>query len=346
MLGTASENTIIPGTFNVLQNAYFAGCNFNNTVTLVQGIFSETNTFNVMIGYNTYNNYVNAGTKNVSLGCYAGGYSYTTAANSNVCIGYGAGQNMTTGTANTYVGYGAGGGSTSTGNNNTCFGNQAGYSLTNGVQNSCFGLLAGYALTSGQQNCLIGGGAGQNINTGQYNVCIGNGTGNGITNGTYNVAIGKGACASTNGSYNTAIGSGAYASGNYTNSTAIGYNANVTANYQIVLGTANEYVYHPGVTQLGALGQTFYSSRSFVFACTSSSTNNPNFTATFGVTYPDASKLVVNITINNNGNYPDCFIACIRSVSTTSVTFNLLRVDVNGGWGATPLAYITVTQVV
>jgi len=334
VLGTANETTLIPGAAQVTGNAQFTTALVTSTLTCLQGISTETNYYNVMIGYNTFNNYATAGTKNVSVGYNAGGYSYTTAANSNICLGYGAGQNMTTGSANSYIGYQAGGGSTSTGNNNSCFGNQAGYSLTSGVQNNCFGLLAGYALTSGLQNCLMGGQAGQNITTGGYNVGIGNLTLNGITNGNYS----------------TAIGNGAFNSGNYSNSTAIGYNANVTANNQVVLGTASETVYHPGKTQNGALGNSIQSIRAITWPVGASPTYNyKNIMADFGVTYPDASKLIINITINfaysNPTAYPDCYYPMILAVTTTQVQFRVFRTDTNAGWGATPTAYITIYQM-
>jgi hypothetical protein len=199
--------------------------------------------------------------------------------------------------------------------------------------------------TTGNFNLAIGYNALQGLTTSNNNVAIGNTTLNTLTTGANNTYIGGDAGTSniTTGSKNTAIGQNA-GNHNFSNTTCIGYDSVATAANQIVLGTSAETTIIKGDTTLGSLGSQFKSVHAFLYTTGSSGSNNQFVSIPFGRTYPDASKLLVNVTINNAGGYSDIFVASLQSVSTTAAGVRVYRVDSNGGWGANNVASVIVFQ--
>ncbi len=133
----------------------------NLSVGLINGC-----SFRLDASLNTY-----AGTTSAAFGV-SGAYQ-------NTVYGYGAGQNITSGSNNVCIGYRAGysdpyNSGPLTGNNNICVGTDSGYSLIGGVNNLLFGHNAGYHLNSQNQNICIGAYAGSSSTlVGNNNVIIG-----------------------------------------------------------------------------------------------------------------------------------------------------------------------------
>ncbi len=151
------------------------------------------------------------------------------------------------------------------GNGNFKLGQYSLSSITTGAQNTAVGQNVLGLCTSGRENTGIGLEALLNCTTGNYNIAVGLHALQECITGSSNVAVGYGALQLDTGDNNTAIGSasgafnrsgsnntfiGNYTQNNYNDnysySTALGAQATLTDNHQVVLGTADEYVYIPG----------------------------------------------------------------------------------------------------
>ena len=154
----------------------------------------------------------------------------------------------------------------------------------------------------------------------------------------------------TTGAFNTALGYGALSTGNFTQSTAIGANSSCTASNQIVLGTASETVKHPGAATFGGAvtfgsGNPILSIYSFIVFLGTNASSTGSYTATYGRSYPDNTKLIFKITISNNNNGVATFVSTVKQITTTQIGFNVIRIDGVTGWTGNPSAHITVTQI-
>ena len=116
----------------------------------------------------------------------------------NTGLGYGAGQNVTTGTNNTYIGSIVASNNTSTGDTNTGVGQSALFDITSGANNTALGATALGNLTTGNNNAAVGSGAmdGSSSNPSQ-STAVGINAGNTITSGTNNLILGYNAQPST-----------------------------------------------------------------------------------------------------------------------------------------------------
>jgi hypothetical protein len=120
------------------------------------------------------------GGSNIFIGIMAGYGNYQSVPSTwgtyNVCIGYSAGQTLTSGNANVFIGQLAAGvasGSEITGICNTSLGYMSGHYLTSGNYNTFVGQLSGAQNTTGINNVYLGNNAGAG-NNGSANVFIGN----------------------------------------------------------------------------------------------------------------------------------------------------------------------------
>ena len=186
----------------------------NNTVggTNAGDSFTGTDaTDNTLIGYDAGTGITTAD-QNTIIGSGAGSVNN---GNSNVYIGYRAGQGSTYNPGSCYnnvcIGHDAG--KTYTGVDSVVIGRQAGKDMTTGEKNTVVGASAAQSLTTGEWSVIIGYEAGNAVETGSNNTLIGYQSGKVITSGTGNVCIGKGAggYASpsgdiTTGSYNVVLG--------------------------------------------------------------------------------------------------------------------------------------------
>lgn len=162
--------------------------------------------------------------------------------------------------------------------NNTWLGtnalnNYAALTVTGGtVSNVTENTAVGYnALQSAQttggfdsiRNTAVGTDALSSATSGRFNTATGAGALSGLIHGSGNTSIGKNAGSLQQyGDNNTFIGNGTnvnIATNIYSSSTALGYNARITGNNQVVLGTASETVFVPGVLVVG--GQQVTSDR-------------------------------------------------------------------------------------
>jgi uncharacterized delta-60 repeat protein len=120
-------------------------------------------------------------------------------------IGYGAGEDITTGYDNTFIGNQAGG-NNDTGYVNTFVGAQAGALNTTGIFNTFVGRAAGQFNITGEKNTYIGTLAGQ-VSTGNYNTFLGSNAGALNTSAGNNTFIGTEAGSdNTLGTQNTFVG--------------------------------------------------------------------------------------------------------------------------------------------
>jgi len=200
-----------------------------------------------------------------------------------IALGVGAMPNMTVGLSS----------------NNTAVGGYAGNLITTGRYCTIVGAyaLANFVGTASSTanitaigynalNKLTGSG------TGNYNTACGAQTGQNVTTGLYSTFLGYLAGNNaTTGSNNTFLGMQAdfASSTQYTQSTALGYNAKITASNQIMMGTATETVYVPGLLDV---------SSQYIAACGSySSSTTLTISAPFYEFYPVAPTSAMVITI-------------------------------------------------
>lgn len=115
--------------------------------------------------------------------------------NTNVIIGLGAGNALTTGDRETFLGNDAGRNNT-TGQWNTAVGYASMYDNTTGGENSALGLYALQHNIGGNYNTAVGSKSGR-FNTGLNNTFIGAGAGANISSGNGNTIIGRGAATLT-----------------------------------------------------------------------------------------------------------------------------------------------------
>ena len=194
----------------------------------------------------------------------------------NTCVGYLAGQSISTGVGNSAIGKSAMAGNfnTLTGSYNHADGRQAGYKLTGAATSNTFaGDSAGFAVTTGSnnvavgQNCLAGGATGTmnyctvvgsgacNVNTASDIVAVGYNALKFNTTGVNGTAIGTNALGSNVvGPRQTAVGHGSLSASAPTalngDNTAVGYNAgsiNTTGTQNTYLGSG------AGASGLGTL---------------------------------------------------------------------------------------------
>lgn len=101
-----------------------------------------------------------------------------------------------------------------------------------------------------------------------------------------------------------------------------------------------------GTAKVGANGSTIASTRSFRATLGSGATGVNVFTISYGVTYPDATKLVVIVTPFNDTGAGDTFTCTLQTVGTSACVFNIWRTDVSGGgWGNPLKAHVVITQL-
>tara|TARA_B100000575_G_scaffold293055_1_gene303249 strand:+ start:1023 stop:4283 length:3261 start_codon:yes stop_codon:yes gene_type:complete len=145
----------------------------------------------------------NSGDENIGIGAFA--LNKVTSGAENVVIGSGAGNALTSATRNTILGFEAGKFLTSSGSN-VMIGARAGINST-AAGNTFVGTYAGNKNTSGNENTSIGYWAGYNLTTGTGNTIMGYQAGYSHTTGHSNVLIGENCGYNhTTPSYNTFIG--------------------------------------------------------------------------------------------------------------------------------------------
>ena len=152
------------------------------------------------------------------------------------------------GSNNVLMGLNAGSTSVS-GSGETAIGASSLHAITSGSNNTAIGALALNGDTTGQNNTGIGYNSLSANVDGSRNVALGQGALKDTVSAWYNIGIGDGSgTGNTSGQRNIYIGATAGASGDGLNqSVALGYGALVTASNQIVLGTATEKAYLPGI---------------------------------------------------------------------------------------------------
>lgn len=219
----------------------------NNTIIGTNaGRYSQTSSFNTLIGYETGRGVSslikNNGDFNTMIGYQAG--QENTEGYRNLYMGYLAGQKNRTGNKNIFMGPNAGlnsnvsksifigaaesntggVGINTTGTLNVLIGPETGVAVTSGSKNVMLGSYTGQKLTTASSTVLIGADAGQNLTTGDKNVLVGPGTGNQITTGTNNIMLGDraGNEATTTASENILIGTLAGSKTEINNSINIG----------------------------------------------------------------------------------------------------------------------------
>jgi hypothetical protein len=125
-------------------------------------------------------------------------------------------------------------------------------------------------------------------------------------------------------------------------SAAVTFTGNNTTTYN------NSKTQFNNVVQLGPLGAGILSIRPFISNIGQLGGMSRMFTCGWNLTYPDASKLVVNITISSNSTnrYSDCFSTTIQNITATGMDFVVQRTDnYSAGSYAPLLAHIIVYQL-
>ena len=179
---------------------------------------------NIAIGSNALQA-EDTGTQSIAIGPSALTTQNNDTDSNNICIGYEAGELITTGRWNHFIGTQAGddfdtehsnlgigyralGGSIAGGEYNVAIGNSVLDALTSGDSNTAVGYYAASSLTSGTQNVSVGETAmGGGTTTGASNICVGASSGYDMTSGANNVFVGHQAgFESTTGSNNVGVG--------------------------------------------------------------------------------------------------------------------------------------------
>ena len=199
---------------------------YNTGVGANTGVYQMGN-YNTSIGY--FSNYGvsgnSSGDYNTTMGYYSGAFNR---GENNTFLGAIAGRYCSTGQRNTVVGSQAMDNNTMTGNNNTCIGFTAGQDLTTQADTTIVGSYAGSNLTTGEGQVIIGNGAMQNATTASGNTAIGKHALRNCTTGGSNIAIGYGAAegGTVSGTHNVVIGDAAgYNLSGGSNNILIGQNA-------------------------------------------------------------------------------------------------------------------------
>ncbi|HTD24372.1 MAG TPA: H-type lectin domain-containing protein [Terriglobales bacterium] len=255
----------------------------------------------------------------------------------NTFVGLAAGNLSLTGALNTVVGNGALSHETS-GDSNTAIGVNALYTNTIGVGNTSTGVSALNSNTQGGFNTAIGMAALFSNTAGNYNVAIGRDAG----------YTGTPANANTTGSQNTFVGysAGPGTSTQLTNATAIGSNAKVSSSNSLVLGdgTVNVGVGTPtpgakldvsGTVRVGnatTTGTTIGAIQAGTATLGTSLTQEAQFTVTFPSTFASVPHVIVTARAAD-ATVADVFAVSTRSISTTQFVINIIRLDMNAGWG-------------
>ena len=99
-------------------------------------------------------------------------------------------------------------------------------------------------------------------------------------------------------------------------------------------------------SRFGSLGTAYNSIRSFTTTLSSGFTGVVQVTINYGVTYSNASKLVINVTIKSPDNASDTFACSIKNVGTTSMYLNVIRLDTTLAPGVAPVAHVTIYELV
>ena len=147
------------------------------------------------------------GTQNIAIGTSAlSALNYDSDGN-NVCIGFEAGESITSGRWNHFIGTQAGddfdtehsnlgigyralGGSIAGGEYNVSIGNSSGMAVTSGDANHFFGYYAGSSATTGSNNTAVGYYCLQQLTEGSHNTGLGKNVYEDLTTGNYNTGIG------------------------------------------------------------------------------------------------------------------------------------------------------------
>ena len=323
-------------------------------------------------------NHLTAGNNNTGLG--AGTLYLAVGGTNNTAVGNGALYSSVNGNDNVAVGYNAMqmiGSGTLSPNQCVAIGSGALTNVTLGSNSVCVGYKAGASVTTGGTNTLVGSSAGTTLTTGTSNCCFGNQSGSALTTGGYNVFVGQFTGGeTTTGTNNTYVGNYAGNAGNFSYSTAIGQNATITMNNLIVLGTAAELTSIPGELSVGKLAT--FANGALINGTGDTTINSPLKTSeavTFGIgspilsiysftvdippsndryaaymrglyrTYPDASKLIINITVSNATLSSEMYVATVQQITTTQFQFGVLRLDSATGWNHNISCHVTVTQI-
>ena len=94
------------------------------------------------------------------------------------------------------------------------------------------------------------------------------------------------------------------------------------------------------------LGNPILSIYSFtVFTPANPSDKYASYSTNFNRTYPDATKLIINITVSNNNDSSEMYVATVRKIQTTQFTWGVLRLDTTTGWSSSISHHVTVTQI-
>lgn len=143
---------------------------------------------NIFVGYNA-GNFTSTGSRNSVIGQAA--LASLTSGNQNTMCGDASGQNLTSGSLNSGLGLDAIGGISgpTTGSRNTGLGAQALGKVTSGQSNSAVGALAGLELLSGSNNIALG-----STNSASSGGALGR-----LTTGSNNICIGSATAAGSNG---------------------------------------------------------------------------------------------------------------------------------------------------
>ncbi|MEY4875331.1 MAG: hypothetical protein RL708_480 [Bacteroidota bacterium] len=249
---------------------------------------------------------------------------------------------------------------------NLAIGSKALMSNNIGYSNTALGYEVLYNNTTGQNNVGIGWHSLFTNNTGSGNVSLGDNSLAASSTGLDNSALGYYAlAANTTGSGNSAFGEASLTkntignnntalgylantlSNNLSNATAVGANARVGKSNAVSIGdTATATKVNVGIgtaypnTTLDVRGTfslsngTTYNkleSGEYLFAGPSA-TQATTFTFTFPKAFSAAPKIVATVVSANSVPVSDVFVLTVRSISATSVTFNILRIDTAAGW--------------
>lgn len=157
--------------------------------------------------------------------------------NSNIILGEGSGDALTTGhLSNTIIGKDSG--PVLTDDCNVLIGNRIGTLLTTSQFNVMLGADTAPLATTGDNNTIIGYLAAQNLSLGSSNTFLGEGSGDVITTGSQNVML----------------GSGAIGTATNNNQIAIGYNASSTKANQCLIGNSSLIECVPDAGATASLG--------------------------------------------------------------------------------------------
>ena len=101
-----------------------------------------------------------------------------------------------------------------------------------------------------------------------------------------------------------------------------------------------------GTSKFGTPGNNIRSIRSFRATLGSGGSGVNNYLINYGVTYSDASKLIINVTTSNEADNGDTTACCVRTIGTSSFRLNVYRVDgLGSGWGNNIIAMVTITEI-